>query len=194
MREALFVLTLLTATPATAARDAVSVEERRESDGTHTLVHEVTIPASAAEVWQAISSAEGWRGWAAPVARTVPGEANLLETSYDPAAAPNGPTTIRQLFLVRIPGRKLVFRTVKAPAGFKHGHSFSKVTSMFELEPAGAAATRVRLSGIGYPGDEAGQELLAFFREGNRVSLEMLRGRFERGPVDWSRKLGPVRK
>lgn len=191
-REALLALALVAA-PATAS-EAVQIEERREADGTHTMVHEITVPAAPAEVWQAISTAEGWRGWAAPVARMVAGVPDLLETSYDPAAAPGGPTTIRQLFLVRVPERKLVFRTVKGPDGFKHFDRFSKVTSSFELAPAGAGRTRVRLSGAGYADDAAGRELIGFFRTGNRVSLEMLRTRFEQGPIDWSEKLGAVRK
>jgi uncharacterized protein YndB with AHSA1/START domain len=193
IRKALLVVTLLTAAPATAS-EAVKVEERREADGTYTLVHEVTVAAAPGDVWRAISTAEGWRGWAAPVARMVAGEADLIETSYDPAAAPGGPATIRQLFLVRIPDRKLVFRTVKGPDGFKHIDSFSKVTSTFELRPAGAGRTRVRLSGAGYPDDEAGRQLVGFFRTGNRLSLEMLRTRFEHGPIDWSQKLGAVTK
>ena len=32
--------------------------------------------------------------------------------------------------------------------------------------------------------------MLAFFRAGNKVSLEMLRDRFDKGPVDWEKKLG----
>ena len=46
----------------------------------------------------------------------------------------------------------------------------------------------MRLTGAGYPDTEAGRQLLGFFREGNRTSLEQLRQRFVTGPIDWSRR------
>jgi uncharacterized protein YndB with AHSA1/START domain len=160
-----------------------------EADGTSTLVHEIRIDAAPAEVWRAIATAEGWTSWAVPVARVVDGDPALLETSYDPAAAPGGPQTIRQLFVARIPGRMLAFRTVKAPAGFPDFDTYAKVVSVFELIPQSEGGTLVRLSGVGYPDSAAGRRLLAFFERGNAVSLDMLRARFADGPVDWAKKL-----
>ena len=77
--------------------------------------------------------------------------------------------------------------TSQAPEGFPNFESFRRTTGLFELEADGDARTRVRLTGAGYPDDEAGRQLLGFFREGNRVSLERLRQRFVTGPIDWSR-------
>lgn len=59
------------------------------------------------------------------------------------------------------------------------------MVTFFELEAAGAGRTRVRLTGTGYADTEAGRALLGFFRAGNRISLERLRDRFARGPLDW---------
>jgi uncharacterized protein YndB with AHSA1/START domain len=160
-----------------------------EADGSRTLVHEVEVEAPAAQVWRAIATVEGWRSWAVPLARTVEGDLDLLETSYDPAAAPGGPGTIRQHFVARIPGRMLAFRTVKAPQGFPDFETFTSVVNIFELEPRGERRTLVRLTGHPYPDNEAGRRLLAFFQRGNRTSLDMLRTRFVEGPVDWSKKL-----
>ena len=50
----------------------------------------------------------------------------------------------------------------------------------------GERRTRVRLTGTGFADSDAGRQLLGFFREGNRVSLESLRQRFVSGPRDWS--------
>ena len=65
---------------------------------------------------------------------------DLIETSYAPAARPGDPSTIRQQILLRLPERLLVFRTVKAPAGFPDFDTYAKVVSAFELEPAGRGA------------------------------------------------------
>ncbi len=187
MIRSLLLLLALCAAPAWASPEARS-RTVVESDGSRTLVVEVEVEAPVAEVWAAISTPEGWQGWAVPLARTVEGEPDVLETSYDPSAPPGGPGTIRQLFVARIPGRLLAFRTVKAPQGFPDFETYSRVVSIFELDPRGDARTLVRLSAHPYPDDEAGRRLLGFFERGNRSTLEMLRRRFAEGPVDWSKE------
>lgn len=162
----------------------VSVSSSLGPDGRHRLVHETIVAAPAAEVWRAIATVEGWRTWAVPVAWGP--EPNVIETSYSPEAQPGDASTIRQRILAAVPGRLFAFRTIRAPAGFPDFETFAEVTSVFELEPLGENRTRVRLTGAGYADSEAGRRLLGFFREGNRVSLERLRQRFETGPLDWA--------
>ena len=179
LRGAIFALASIALSTPAAAQPAVGIEVARtlEADGTTTLVHEALVDASPAAVWQAISTAEGWMRWAVPVAWTSPAEPDMLETSYDPADTPGSPSTIKQQFLARIPGRLLVFRTVKAPEGFPNFAIYRGVTSVFELEPAGGG-TRLRLTSTGYPDSEGGRELLAFFEAGNAQALEALQKLF----------------
>lgn len=167
----------------------IRVERTAENDGTHTLMHETVVAAPIAEVWTAISTAEGWRTWAVPVAWNDPADPDVIETAYDPAAQPGQPQTIRQRFLVRVPGRLLAFRTIKAPAGFTDFDQFSRTTAVFELRIDGPAQTRVRLTGVGYPDTDAGRRLLGFFEQGNALSLDRLARRFARGPIDWQAEL-----
>lgn len=168
--------------------EPVAVSTSQGPDGRHSLVHETVVAAPAAEVWQAIASAEGWRSWAVPVAWMS--EPDVIETSYTPTARPGDPSTIRQRIIASIPGRLLVFRTIRAPERFPDFETYAQVTSLFELEPVDERRTRVRLTGAGYADSEAGRRLLGFFREGNRVSLERLRQRFAAGPLDWAAILG----
>ena len=165
----------------------VAVSSSIGPDGAHNLVHETVVEAPAAHVWQAIATVDGWKTWAVPVAWAP--EPDVIETSYTPAARPGDPSTIRQRIVAAVPGRLLVFRTIGAPAGFPHFETFARVTSVFELEPLGENRTRVRLTGAGYADDAAGRQLLGFFREGNRISLERLRQRFANGPLDWTEVL-----
>ncbi len=166
---------------------AVRVEEERAPDGSFTLIHETRIPAPPEDVWRAISTPEGWRQWAVPVARWVEGEPDLMETSYDPASRPGDGSTIRQSILLRIAGRLMAFRTVKAPDGFPDFDQFRNTVAVFELMPEDDGTTRVRLTGAGYPDNAVGRRLLGFFRDGNRISLERLHRLFVEGPIDWSR-------
>ena len=164
----------------------ISVSDSRAPNGTHTLVHELVVPAHPEQVWQAISTAEGWKTWAAPAAWAA--APDIIETSYTPTAAPGDKSTIRQQLLARIPGRMVVFRTIKAPEAFPDFDTYRNVTSVLELEPVGEGSTKVRLTGAGYADSEAGRRLLGFFRKGNSASLGWLRDRFVSGPKDWSKR------
>lgn len=186
-------LALLLLLPAAAPAQGVAVSERHEADGTLTLAHEVVVDAPQAEVWAAIATPEGWRTWAVPVSWIAPDDPDSIESSYSPAARPGDPSIIRQHFLARLPGRLLVFRTTRAPAGFPHFETYARVTHFLALDPVGADRTRVRLTGAGYADNEAGRQLLGFFRAGNRVSLERLRDRFVSGPIDWATVLAAER-
>lgn len=173
------------ATDSVAEPAAVSITSSIDAAGAHVLTHEIVVDAPPAEVWEAISTAEGWMTWAVPIAWQ---EGDLLETSYTPTARRGDPSTIRQQILACEPGRRFVFRTVKAPEGFPHFDAYRQVTVTIELEPLGESRTRVRLTSAGYPDSEAGRELTGFFREGNRTTLEQLRERFVSGPIDWNRQ------
>jgi uncharacterized protein YndB with AHSA1/START domain len=175
-------------TGATVETPSVHSERIAEVDGSRTLMHEVILDAPPAEVWAAVSTPQGWMTWAVPIAWSDPADPDLLETAYDPAAQPGQPQNIQQRFILRVPGRLIAFRTVKAPAGFPDFDTFARVASVIELVPAGRQ-TRVRLTMTGYPDTEAGRRLLGFFEHGNSVSLERLARRFRAGPIDWLAEL-----
>lgn len=174
------------------AAPSLAATKARAPDGSHLLSHEVVIDAPPAEVWAAVSTAEGWKSWAAPAAwASAP---DLIETSYSAAAKPGDPSTIRQQILLQLPERLLVFRSVKAPAGFPDFDTYAKVVSAFELEPAGEGRTRVRLTGTGYADTDAGKRLLGFFESGNKVSLDALKARFAKAaPPSLRAELEPLR-
>ena len=172
----------------------VRVERSRAPDGAHILSHEVVVAAEPKQVWDAIASAEGWKSWAVPAAWSAADDPDVIETSYNPAAAPGQDGNIKQRFLARIPGRMLAFRTIKAPRTFPDFDSYSRVTSMFELEPLPGGRTRVRLTGAGYPDSDAGKRLLGFFERGNSKSLEWLQARFVSGPADWKARFAAAER
>lgn len=175
------------ASPSMARADPVGVAIRVEADRSRTLIHDALVNAPIAQIWEAISTPKGWMTWAVPVAWTSAADPDVLITSYDNTAKPGGPTTIEQRFVARIPGRLLVFRTIKAPAGFPHWETYRGVTSVFELETVGRQ-TRVRLTSLGYPDNDAGRALVGFFEKGNAETLVNLQRRFLSGPIDWKKR------
>lgn len=157
-----------------AAPEPVETATKTEADGTATMTHSLVVAAPPAAAWTAVSTPEGWKRWAAPLARWAEGESDILETSYNPDELPGGPGAIWQRFVAAIPGRLLVFRTIKAPDEFPHWEDYKQVTSFLELEPVGDG-TRVRLTSTGYPDNEGGRALLSLFARGNAATLDALR-------------------
>lgn len=168
-----------------AAPSSVEVATQTEADGTLTLTHHVLVAAPVADVWTAVATPEGWATWAVPLARWAEGESDILETSYNPAELAGGPGAIWQQFVARIPGRLLVFRTIKTPDDFPYGDEYKKVTGIFELAAEGDG-TRVRLTSTGFPDNEGGRALAGFFAKGNGATLESLQQRFVDGPKVWA--------
>lgn len=180
----LIALLLGLAAPAAVAQEA-TISLSTAADGSRSLTHELIVPGSPADVWQAVGTAEGWRSWAVPSVHADPGS-DRFETSYDPAAPRGSPGSIEQQWLVREKPHRVSFRTTRTPAGFPHAAAYRQVVSRFDLSPAGAGATRVRLTGTGYPAGADGDALIGFFRAGNSLALRQLHRRFATGPIDWA--------
>lgn len=175
------LLALLLLLPGLAATPAAA-QIVTAADGTRSLTTEVWVPATPAQVWDAVTTAEGWKRWAVPLAWQI--EPDLIETSYEPGATPGGANTIQHRLLERVPNSRLVFRTVKTPANFPLADALASMKSTMELIPENGG-TRVRLTGSFYPAGPAGDQLLAFFEDGNQQTLDSLAARFGLAPLDF---------
>lgn len=177
MRFILLLLAALAVTAPARAQDEVVTE----ADGSRTLTVEIWVPAPNDAVWHAVSTAEGWKSWAVPNAWMT---GDLMETSYAPGAKQGDPANIQHRFSTLTPGRLLGFRTIRTPPGFPHADILASLKSTLELVPDGTG-TRVRLTTKGYPAGPAGDELLGFFKTGNRTTLDWLAARFGLAPLDF---------
>jgi uncharacterized protein YndB with AHSA1/START domain len=189
MSRLLLWLALLAIGP--AAADVVE-SETRLPDGSRILTHAVVVDATVAAVWDAFTTAEGWRSWAAPFARVDLRVGGLIETSYTPGAVPGDSANIHNRILSYLPPRMLSIQAVQAPPGFPHADKVSHLHSVIELEAAADGRTRVTISGLGYATGTEYDELMEFFRQGNAWSLNRLRERFATGPVDWAAQRPPA--
>jgi uncharacterized protein YndB with AHSA1/START domain len=163
---------------ASATAPTIATSSHAESAGTSQSVHEIVVDAPRSAVWEAVSTSAGWTGWAATKAWSLPGEPDVIETSYDPQAAPGAPGNIRSRIVLKVPERLLAFRTIKAPEGFADFEALGAVAWVIELEPSGDGATRVRLTGSGFPRTAAGKRIQDFFLAHNPVALQSLGDRF----------------
>lgn len=159
--------------------------------GGFVLRHEAVVPAPLADVWEAVTTSEGWRSWAVPFAEVDFRLGGRIETSYDPDAVAGRPENIVSRILAFLPGRMIAFQAEQAPPDFPRPELLDGLFSVVELSPE-ADGTRVAVSGVGYTDSPGHRELRRFFEQGNAWTLEQLVKRFTTGPVDWSQARPPV--
>jgi len=158
-----------------------------EPDGSQVIRQSIRVKAPAERVWTAISTAEGWRGWAVPAAWVDFRIGGVIETSYDPAATRGRAGNIRNEIVTYVPGRLLAIRTIQAPPGFEHAEEFGRTTTLLELKSLDADTTEVTLTGVGFRPEPAFKALFEKFRQGDAWTLESLKKSLEGTPPDWAR-------
>ncbi|MGZ8255683.1 MAG: SRPBCC family protein [Burkholderiaceae bacterium] len=171
------------------AASAVVDGSHVESNGTRTMELSIDVPASASDVWAALTTAEGWRGWAAPVAHVDFRLGGVIETSYNPAAPAGAPGNIRNEILAFVPQRMFAIRNIQAPPGTTFDvPTFQSLHTVILVEPVTPARTRVSFIQPGYRAGEPWDTVYKHFAWGNAWTLEQLKTRFEEGPIDWRKR------
>ncbi|MEO8115523.1 MAG: SRPBCC domain-containing protein [Phenylobacterium sp.] len=133
------------------------------------------IPAPAPVVWEALTTAAGWKRMGVPVVVGMDFRlGGLIETSYDPKAKAGDPGNIRNQVAAYIPGRMLALRNTQAPPDFPYPREFATTATVFEITPVDAGSTRVTATGVGYGQGPAYDWLLKAFEEGDAWSLAKL--------------------
>jgi len=187
-RVALVLAALASASTAVAA-SAVIDASRAEPDGTRTMHLSIEVPAPVAEVWTALTTSDGWRGWAAPMAQVDFRLGGVIETSYNIAAAPGAPGNIRNEIIAFAPQRMFAIRNVQAPPRTAFDvPTFQSLHTVVLVDPVDERRTRVSFVQPGYRAGEPWDTVYKHFAWGNAWTLEQLKARFEKGPVDWKKK------
>jgi uncharacterized protein YndB with AHSA1/START domain len=192
LRQSVLAALMLAATAGVAAQatppNALSTDLLAETDGTRTLQQSIVVAAPLAAVWEALTTSDGWRGWAAPFAQVDFRLGGVIETSYQPGAQAGAAGNIRNQIIAYLPQRMLAIRNVQAPPNAPFDvPAFQSLHTVVLLAPINPQATRVSFIQPGYGGGEPFDTVLKHFRFGNGWSLEKLQECFDKGPVDWAR-------
>jgi uncharacterized protein YndB with AHSA1/START domain len=171
------LLTLIALVLPQAAPNPVTVT--RATTPQKSLRFEVVIPASAGDVWAALTTREGMSTWLWRDTQVdlKPGGDWLV---LYPGGATGGGT-----ILAIEPMRKLSLSAM-APEQFPTVRK-QRTTAVFELEPVTIRSTKVTLVQTGWqegPEWDAAYEYLA---GGNATLLQQLLRRFVSGPIDWTK-------
>ena len=171
MRVRLLLLLLAVACgPVAALAVGQAVDDR--------LVHEGVVDAPVGEVWAAFTTAEGQESWMVAHSEFELKVGGLMRTHYDPKGTIGDPKTIENTVISYDPGRMLSIRVTKTPEGFPFPNAVKRMWTVIYFEPAGPRATRVRIVGLGFDGDEESKKMRAFFDRGNAFTLKKLQERF----------------
>jgi uncharacterized protein YndB with AHSA1/START domain len=136
------------------------------------------VPAPPAAVWQALTTAEGWRRMGVPFAVVDLRIGGTIETNYAATAHLGQPDNIKNQVVAFIPGRMLALRNIQAPPNFPYPEEFAKTATVFELRPVGRGATRIVVTGVGYGEAPAYDWLLDKFKQGDAWTLKELADSF----------------
>lgn len=169
---------------AAGASAEVPVEERivETEEGGTMLAHAIVVDAPAEDAWAAISTSEGWMSWAVPFAVVDFRIGGTIETSYDPEAEAGDPANIVHRIQAFLPGRMLAMRVEQVPPGFPFADAMGELFSVTEIEDLGDGSTRITVTGVGYDlAREDHQQMIAFFRQGNPMTLRALAQMLESG-------------
>jgi uncharacterized protein YndB with AHSA1/START domain len=139
------------------------------------------IPAPAPKVWEALTTAEGWKRMGVPFVLMDFRVGGIVETSYDTKAKAGDPANIKNQIVAYVPGRMLAVRNVQAPPDFPFAKEFGTTATIFELAPIDADNSRVTATGVGYGEGPAYDSLLKMFKEGDAWSLAKLAESFATG-------------
>lgn len=87
-----------------------------------------------------------------------------------------------------MPDRVLVIHNIQAPAEFADPELFRRTVTIIEFTAIGPRHTRVTITNAGYGTGERFDRLYRHFEWGDAYTLQALKKRFEKGPVDWAAK------
>lgn len=163
-----------------------------ESDGRQALSQSIEVAAPMAAVWEALTTGAGWRSWAAPFAEVDYRLGGIIETSYQAGARAGAPGNIRNQIVAYVPQRLLAIRNVQAPPNTPFdAAAFQALHTAVLLDAIDAGRTRVTTVMSGLRSGEPWDGVLKHFRWGNAWTLEKLKERFDKGPVDWAGLMAP---
>jgi uncharacterized protein YndB with AHSA1/START domain len=181
------LLGLVTATSLGA--QVVSNTSFAAPDGSRVLQQSLVVPATRVELWDAFTTTDGIRNWAAPVVRADFRLGGIWESSYSLKAKIGDPGNIKNRYVSYVPLRMVSIQAIAAPPNFPSRELLAEIVTVIELDSLAARQTRVTISMAGYKTGAGYDTIYRHFEAGNAWSLQKLSERFVKGPVDWPKLL-----
>jgi uncharacterized protein YndB with AHSA1/START domain len=154
------------------------------------LEKEITVKASAEQVWRAWTTLGGVKRFFAPDARLDIRPGGPYEVLFDLDAPPGKQGSELCRVLSFVPGRMLSF-SWNAPPGYANARKQLAQWVVILLEPEGESKTRVRLFELGWKKGKEGEAVYKYFDRAWNTVLHRLAYSFEEGAIDWKNPWRP---
>ncbi len=171
---------------------AQSVQSRiiDHESGERILVHEVIIPASLEDVWEAYTTKEGLETWAVPQCEIDFRSGGMMKVRYELEGQIGDENTVVN-FIVNFVTWKMI--TLQSPLSKRFPEEVRKASpnmyTIVEFQTIDESHTMLTAYETGFKTGDVWDKTIQFFREGNEEAYRMLIDRFVKGPVDWEQLL-----
>jgi uncharacterized protein YndB with AHSA1/START domain len=154
----------------------------------------MVVDAPASTVWKALTTDEGFKSWAAPVAHIELKNDGVIEASYSLASEIGDPDNIRNQIIAYVPERILVLHNVHVPKSSPADFALlGTIRTIIELVDLGHGRTRITQSGVGYGESADYDALFKHFSAGNIEEFSLLAQSLAGHPVAWKAEAAPVK-
>jgi uncharacterized protein YndB with AHSA1/START domain len=145
------------------------------SVGEKVLRIECTVPAGIDESWKLLTTAEGLKRWAAPVAGIDLRVGGHILTNYDKSKSLGDPGTIHLLILNYLEKQMITLKvTLNEQFSAKLRREDGNLQEIIQLTDLGGGRTRLTSSMIGWGTGPAWDKAYAFFAAGNEWTYKQL--------------------
>ena len=150
------------------------------STGEKVLRLEFVIPARKQEVWNLLSTEEGWKKWAAPVVSFNLKVGGVILTNYDKNKTVNDPGTIRLPIINYLEGEMITLKVILNDAFPEKVHQEDQnLQEIIQVVDLGNGKIKVISSMIGWGTGPDWEETYDFFAKGNKWSYQQLTKLFQ---------------
>jgi len=145
------------------------------STGEKVLRLEFVIPVEKQEAWNLLTTANGWKKWAAPVVSIDLKVGGLILTNYDKNKTVGDSGTIRLPILNYLEGEMITLKVILTETFPQKVREEDKnLQEIIQIVYLGKGKTRITSSMIGWGSGTDWDKTYAFFAKGNQWSYEQL--------------------
>ena len=149
---------------------------------------EILVPATRQQVWEAVSTSEGLRGWVAPHTDVEMKTGGRYYTNYNPEAKVGDAGTIYNTVLTYVPLEMVAIHVKLGTQIFPESvANADRLSAILQIHDAAPGQVRVSETMIGWQAGEDWDKVYNFFQTGNAYTLGQLRKRFTVGPRHWAK-------
>lgn len=143
------------------------------------FVHEATIHAPVAAVWNVWTSGEAYKSLGVAQAEVDLRVGGLIRAHYSASGVLGDDETVVNRILAYEPQRMIAIRIEHPPKSFPFKEAWKSVWTVITLTDLGNSQTHIRAASMGFGADEESIAMRRFFETGNESTLKTLQNRLE---------------